>query len=317
MFRFQGNCYIALPRHVAGERARISVSTAEPVTNGMATVLNPFWEGFDLSIAIARRGVAEYCTDEADFLSRRYRLLTENARGDLVRILPGGQIERVRMRIVEMRYLDFDAVVDDPGKEIYQGTSGAFLFVGDQPVGMAVKTPAPGRVRFIRIEEIALNLSRWLGSRSAAFADRSTAPESVEQPAGFSVRLEDAQILPTAPEHAAENVLSPEGAYIFRPEGRVARLIFAVETETPVTVSRVRMESTESMGAALPRRIVIEVDSAAPGREHWRMFWSGDMAPDGLLDTGARAPTVARRIRITISSAWTPGPVRLDRVIFE
>jgi hypothetical protein len=37
---------------------------------------------------------------------------------------------------------------------------------------------------------------------------------------------------------------------------------------------------------ALPRNVVIEVDST-PGRTRPRPFWSGQMAPDGLVDTGA------------------------------
>ena len=49
----------------------------------------------------------------------------------------------------------------------------------------------------------------------------------------------------------------------------------------------------------------------------WRSFWSGEMSPDGRLDTGPIAATWAKRVRVIIASAWDQGPVRVDRLVIE
>ncbi|MGZ7192180.1 hypothetical protein ACXWOI_09530, partial [Streptococcus pyogenes] len=85
----------------------------------------------------------------------------------------------------------FDATLTQPGAELYQGTSGTFVFAGGVPVGMAIEAPTPTEGRFVHMEEIHLNAARWLARRSGAFA-ADTRPTPTVQPAGFAVELVEA-----------------------------------------------------------------------------------------------------------------------------
>lgn len=314
MFTHAGNCYAVLPAHGAGNGERIAIATGEPVRNGSGFVAEPFWPGIDLAVAFVRRGVHERCTEPVEtLLSARLDAITR-AEGDLIRIQADGQVMRVPMRIVRTDYLDFEATIIDPpaGDAIYQGMSGSFFFMGTRPVGMALERTGPASVRFMRIEEIALNLGRWLGTESARFDD---APPSAGSDAGKGIELilADAQTPAIDPRHMAENVLKDAGAYIFEPQGPAVIILSLADSES-FELKRVVLRSEAGTAHALPKSVHIAVDSTREGPGRWRTFWRGEMARDGLLDTGLLGGTRARRVRITIRSAWDTGPVRIDRV---
>ena len=41
------------------------------------------------------------------------------------------------------------------------------------------------------------------------------------------------------------------------------------------------------------------------------------MPPDGLFDSGQRAPRNTRWIKITVLSTWADGPVAIDKVLVQ
>ncbi|MEN9060856.1 hypothetical protein [Ponticoccus litoralis] len=112
------------------------------------------------------------------------------------------------------------------------------------------------------------------------------------------------------PGHMAENILLPEAAYVFEPKGPAVIDLLLRDAEA---LSQLELLAGVEEGQAVPRRVLIQVN-ASPEGGRWRTFWSGEMPLDGVLDTGPRLGTSARRLRITIASAWTAGPVRLDSV---
>ncbi|MEM9013357.1 MAG: hypothetical protein AAGE18_19220 [Pseudomonadota bacterium] len=311
-FSHGGTCYAVFPAHVATMPGPVTVSTALPVQSGAGEAYLPFWEEMDLAVALVRYGLEGRCDPGFDRLRDARLDLVANDRGTLIRLLANGQVERLEMAVEETSYRHFTATLRDPEKEVFQGTSGAFFFVGDMPVGMAVEALDPRRARFVRIEEIAMNLGRWLRSDSTAFAAQGPSATVPGDQPGLAMRMLDAQTPPISPELAADRVLGP-GAYVAEPRGPVV-LDLGFEGEEAVTLTRVLMESAAEQGQAVPQTVLIQVDSSRRPPYRWRRFWSGDMGRDGVLDTGARAATQARRMRITIRSAWTAGPIRLDRI---
>jgi hypothetical protein len=318
-----GGCYLLLPAHVAGEFPYVDVITEAPVRIGQAIVSRPFWtfvdgtgalRGIDLAVGVVRGAPVEACTAPLDRFRPPARLSA--AEGDLVTIREDGQIERVRMAVTETRYLEFDAEVRSPGAEMYPGRSGSILFIGGDPAGMIVRSAEADQTRgtFVRTEEIVMNARRWIEDQGVQFAGGS-APEGVEQRGGFSVRLHEVSAPPVGPEYPAEATLRPEGVFLSEPS-RPLRIVYAVEGENPASLTRVVVTSDPAGGYALPRGVLIEVDSTPNGTRP-RTFWSGQMPPDGLIDTGVRTGTTARWIILTIQDARSAGPVGIGHVRFE
>lgn len=316
-------CYLLFPAHVAGDFPFVDVMTEAPIRVGQALVSRPFWsvtdsdgrvQGIDLAIGVVRGSPSEVCETPLDQFRPPPRL--SDAKGDLVTILPGGGVERVRMVITETRYLEFDAEVRIEGAELYPGRSGSFLFVDGAPAGMIVRAAEDDRTRgtFVRTEEIAMNARRWISDQGVQFAG-SSAPVTAPQEAGFSVGLAEVSEAPIGPEFPAEATLSPEGAFVTAPTGPL-RLVYKVEGDEAASLSRVLIVSDPSGGYALPRTVLIEVDST-PGRTRPRPFWTGQMASDGLADTGKRTGTSVRWITVTVRDAWSTGPVGISQIRFQ
>jgi hypothetical protein len=311
LFAHGGTCYAVLPRHVAGNAYRAQI-IAEDGTSGRASVRTPFWEGIDLAVAVLSRGPVR-CEARLDDLVGQRGSVAQRAAAVLAIVDADGSVERLPMEIVEIGYLDLVARFTGPEAPMaQQGMSGGFLLVDGVPIGMAIDSAGGTSVRFMRVEEIHMNVSRWLSTQSAfdvaaAFGE-DTAPAL--SPDFLALRLIGATAVATGPDTMAENLVVPEKAYVFEPSGP-ATIEFVIEGAA--ALSQMILISAPDQGEAIPRRILIQVNASEDGGR-WRTFWSGDMPPDGLLDTGKRLPTSARRIRITISSAWASGPVRLDSV---
>ncbi|MEI4263600.1 hypothetical protein [Roseovarius sp. D0-M9] len=309
MFRYAGTCYVAMPRHVRGIFPKIRLSTAAPVVTGTADAYAPFWDGLDLAVAVARGDVAARCTAS---LQKVAGISPARHTADLEYLLPKGEIARLQVRIADIGYLFIETDVDQG--TVPEGMSGAFLFQDDRPVGMAIQSDSANHVRFIRIEEVAMNLNRWLSDRGAVFA-RDAEPEPVHQATGFEVALEEVGVLPVDANSGPENLLREEGTFVFQPE-EIVEMEFQVPGDSPADLARVRIRADPEGDYAMPLSVRIAVSGSDTGR--LRTFWSGRMGSDGILDTGPRAiGTRVRRIVVSIYSADAPGPVGIQQITFE
>lgn len=316
MIRSGGACYLLTPRHVVGESPAASVRGAAPAATGRAFVERPFWEGMDLAIGVLRGALEARCELGLQALAGETRLERGGA-GELVSLRPSGEVERRPMRVSDSGYLTLDAEFTRPGDEVFEGISGSFLFIGARPAGMAVEALDQRSARFIRVEEIHAAAARWIGRRGAVF--EAAAPEA---PAGLEAQAPELAVKPEraapalSPAFAVGNALKdgPQ-AYVFAPQGP-NRMAFRIEGEAAKSLTRAALLTDPEGGHALPRAILIEVSSREDGGGAPRFFASGNMGPDGRFDQ-KRSPVLARWIFVTISSAWSEGPVRLDRIRFE
>jgi hypothetical protein len=320
-------CYLLLPAHVTGGFPLVDVLTEAPVLVGQAQVQTPFWPRgpaagigeeteypwLDLAVGVVRGAASERCeTPLARFTPPR-SLAGRTA--ELLTVERGGRLDRVSMAITQTRYLELEAEVRSPGKEMYPGRSGSFLFVDGRPVGMVVRAPRPDRAVFVRMEEIALNVGRWIQDQGAGFATGPGVEDSSVLSEGIAVRLVDWSAPPLSPEYPPQALLRAEGDFVTAPTEPL-RLVFEVADGAVVGFSRVVVLADPRADYALPKDILIEVDST-PDRSRPRFFWAGDMAMDGRADTGPRLEVSARWFIITVSSAWAEGPIAIRQITFE
>lgn len=311
MFSNSGTCYVILPSHVASDSFFLTLRTAAPVTSGSATVIRPFWNGMDLALAVARGGIEPRCVETADRLQAS-PTAKRASRAQLERLTPAGEIDRTPITIEDREYLTFTGVVAPGETGIGQGTSGAFAFAQGEPIGMAITSDADDRATFMRIEEIALNVQRYISEHGTAFRT-TTAPAipSTETADRLTLRLESASNAPINPAFPAEAVLG-DGQYVFEARGRPT-LVLAIDGDTGVGLSRLVFNASKDAGYGMPRDIKIEF-SPFPDARRWFNFGTFQMGPDGVLDTGEVQPRSARMIRITVRNVWGQSPVVLDSV---
>jgi len=309
MFRSGGTCYAVMPRHVAGPLPRVTLTTAAPVANGSGSVIHPFWPGLDLSIAVVRGGIEARCTETLDRLDLSRRA-GRAARAELHRLDPTGEEERIAISLERRNYLTIDGEVATNNAEIYQGTSGAFAFVGEEPIGMAITSDDPKRLVLMRSEEILMNLRRYLSEQSNAFA-AETAPAPAHQEGGFVLNLVSVSAPPISPEFDAQNVLG-DGIYVFSPQ-RNAEIILRVESDDPVALSRIRVKTPQDSGYVVPRRILILTDAQLEG-DGFSVWTRGEMPPDGNFDTGPMATRNALWVKVMILSGWGSGEIAISEI---
>lgn len=314
MFRFEGSCHIALPAHVAGPLPKVTVATAAPVATDQATVRLPFWPDLDLAIAIVDPGPLDgRCT--ATLADLKQTTQSRNATEALLtRVLPLGDEERLPLRILDRSYLTFIGQVADVTDAIGQGTSGAFAFVGSTPIGMAVTSDDPTRATFLRSEEIAMNIERYLSEQGVAFRRAPEGPvEESGIPDGFELSDISTSSPPTLPQFGPDNLTGP-GIYVTRPDAPV-EITLRLSTASPSGVGRLRL-TAPSGEYAVPRDIAIFTDAGTQG-DRFRFWTQGRMTPDGVFDTGPMAARNARWIKIVLRDAWSAGEVALDQVTVE
>lgn len=316
MFQYAGNCYAVLPRHVAGDIfPKVTVSTAAPVVSDQAVVLRPFWEGIDLAVALIDRGILDgRCTSRLTDLQ-----VTGEGRGAavavLTRVTPAGQEERIPLEVRDRTYLTFEGVVTRDGDRIGEGTSGAFAFVSGRPIGMAYETTGTDFARFMRAEEIFLNLERFLADQGGAFAAPPAPPAEATAPSGaFVLQEASTNTPPVLPQYGPEN-LAGEGIYVVEPAGQV-ELTYRLPGGDAQALSRVRLTAPADGQFAVPKDIVVFLDAGEAG-DRFRFWTQGQMRPDGVFDTGPLAARNARWVRIVVSSAWASGQMALDDLIVE
>ena len=315
LLQHAGSCYVILPRHVAAGRRSVTVFSAAPVVHGAALMETPFWEGMDLAIGIVRGAVEKRCTRDLPALAASVQ--PENgAEVQLLRLRPSGEPERIDMLITNSQYLTLEAAIVDGQSELFKGTSGAFLFTGDSPVGMVTEALSPTTGRFIRIEEIYLNVKRRL-ERRAGLATATDAPEPVGQlaPEGeprLDFDLVSASLAPTHPDHSEAN-LATRGTYAFRLT-RPNRLAFKVRGDAAVTLSRIEVRADPQSGFGIPRRILIELSNRHDGSRP-RLPTSVEMGPDGMLNIAIGQST--RWVFLTVVDGWDSSTLGLSSVTFR
>ena len=319
-FTHAGNCYVVFPRHVAEGQKHVQV-IAEGALSSRASVRFPFWEGMDLAVGIFAPGKTKGCSAASDVFLHDEPIELAQGDGELVLVDRQGFVRRHLMRIDETTYHGFEATFLD-ATQVQQGMSGAFLMRGETLLGMALETKVTKRVAFLSMQEIAYNLSRWLVSQEANL-NLAEGQDEASSPAGDSSRSTlQLQLLEASPpaidvDHMAENVLIEGSAYIFKPRGPATITLGVKDTTTErAIIHRVTIRSKEGAESAIPRRILISVSRDSEG-ESWTHFWIGEMAANGVLDTGKRAPAFAQRIKITIATAWREGLVRVDSIVAQ
>lgn len=311
MFEEGGICYAAMPRHVAGTFPHVTLSTAAPVVTGTGIVQDPFWPGIDLVVVVVREGLAERCTGTLDDFRPSPSARTA-AEAQLMRLDPAGGEDRATVQIVDRDYLSLTGRLTGPDADIAQGTSGAFAFAQGEPIGMAIQSDDPGRAYFMRSEEIALNIGRFMTERSGGFVD-APVPGAVASAAGpgLSLVLFSSSAAPVNPAFAPENMLG-DGMFVFDPTTS-AVLDFRFEPEGTRPIGRVRITSPTDQGYALPKSILVQI---APNADSGRYLplYRGQMGPDGLFDTGPMSARNAQRLRLIVLDAWSDGPIAIDTV---
>lgn len=166
MVRQGSTCYVLLPKHVAAGQRRVTVFSAAPVVHSGALVETPFWDGMDLAIGVVRGAIEKRCTIELSSLDISAQP-ESGARTQLLRLRQSGEPERVEMLVTDSQYLTLEADIADGKSELFKGTSGAFLFAENKPLGMVIEALSPTKGRFIRIEEI---YQTWRGASAAVLA---------------------------------------------------------------------------------------------------------------------------------------------------
>jgi hypothetical protein len=314
LLKHGSTCYVLTPKHVTNNKRRVTVFSSAPIVHSGALVETPFWDGMDFAIGVVRGPVEEKCTTTLDDLSSKLTAAS-GRHAQLLRLLPSGEIERIDMSIINTGYLTLDARIEEGSSELFKGTSGAFLFDGDKPIGMIVEALSATEGRFIRIEELHLNLARRLNRKAGFQAAASNSTPVANSDHGDNLPLEfvRASRPPIYPDVGEANMLG-DGSYVFdlpRPN----RIAFKIKSPGAVALSNVRVFSDVDAEYAIPRNIRIDVSSAPDGNRP-RFFGAAEMGPDGIFDF-SRAPTLARWVFITVNDAWENGVIGISAVRAE
>jgi len=262
-----------------------------------------------LALAVVRGGITSRCVAKLDDL-KPDRNSGGADRIRLHRLTGTGEDEWVNLHVMDRGYLTIDAQVTDLGDEIYQGTSGAFAFFRDVPIGMATDSNGPTHVLLMRSEEIALNVGRFLLEQSMAFVEE-TAPEPITVAGELPLTVASVNATPISPRQGPDNLLG-EGSYIFEPQPSV-EILLRVVGEEPIELSRLILTGNPDGGFSTPRRLLISTDQGTEGNR-LRPWLRGEVAPDGQFDSGPRAPRDIRWIQILILSAWGSGPIEISSI---
>ncbi len=313
MFNHGGVCYVAMPRHVAGEFPRVTLSTAAPVVSGTGNVITPFWPSLDLALAVASEALAGSCTAKLDDLTPSRRARSAST-AQVLRLADNGAEDRIAIDIQDRTYLTFTGQIAAGETEIAQGTSGAFAYVTGEPIGMAITSDDPSRALFMRSEEIALNVGRFLSESGGQIAAKATPEEAPAARNTLPLALVSSSVAPVSPEFAPENMLGG-GQFVFSPRpDMVFDLRFEPDKIRPL--SRLQIISPAGSGHALPKNLILQV-SHRDSEGGFVTVSRKQMGSDGIFDTGPMAPRNVRRIRVIVLDAWSTGTIVIDRISAE
>lgn len=310
LFSEDGICYVLTAAHVTDGARRAQVLT-QSGSGGSATMVAPFWKGFDLDVGQVRRIPESDCTATFDDLLRGASIALSGARVVLPIVGPGG-VDNLDLSVSRSDYLEFTGqflAADSAGKK---GMSGGFALAGSTPVGMARATTSDGAIRFIQMAEIAMNLRRWL-DRSSFSAPAVPEVAQVEQQ-GSPYSVSSATPPAIDGSHVVEAMVEGTSPYVY-PVGQNAEIVLENMAEGEKVMSRLRVVSRPTDGYSQPRQIRIDVTPRDGGKaRYWRI---DSFPPDGFYDTGQVARRFAASITITLIGARGNAPVRIDRIILD
>lgn len=319
----RGNCYLLIPDHVRGRSPRLSISVGAPPVIGEATVFHSFAPGADLAVAHVRGNLQGRCNDAyADLPQSVDRLLDRTGKASLVRVQASGQITRTTVSIVEILYDTLRVKVDEGQDGLYQGTSGSFLFVDDTPVGMMIEAPDQTNGIALRADSIADRTRRLLeGGIAAAEAEApkdATSPAAASGDTGLQITDIVCSAEPITPDAGCSNLLSGAGPLLMSAPGRPVTIeieLGSVDGKAAIVRSVEMLAMVDDNGGP-PKSVQIDLDSSQGAQRRWRSFGSADMSPFGELSVSSGTGQFARRLRVTIATAWRPDlPVRLDGIV--
>lgn len=327
MFQFRGNCYVLFPSHVHQDGPVLNLFTGAPQKAGIATIYFRRPEP-DFALGLVRGSATERCGVPFSELPKDVsRPLGSARRATLERVNPQGGVDKLAMRIDRTawgtaggkstgghyQYL-FASIDEDAGetREVFQGTSGAFLYVDDVPVAMVVTAPDAKSVRALRIEELTGPLAVWLTSGS--FGALQDAAAQLQEPAeGMAYKvtewageLVDETVPPTA--------LASGQPFRVSPSSKGVSIVLELSEEAPVAVREISISGPQDRTKfATPRAIEIEVDRSRPGRGSFTTFASHEMVPGEDLTIPVN--NFVRRVQINVNSSWAPGqPIEISGI---
>ncbi|MCQ0971983.1 hypothetical protein MLD63_16290 [Paracoccus sp. TK19116] len=311
LFRHLGTCHVVMPKHVANGQRRVRVFSSAPIENSGSVVDAPFWSGLDMAVGTIRGPLEERCTVSLDDLLPG-REANEGAVLELLRIRESGEIERLPMVVTKGNYLTFDAETRSSDVNIFKGTSGAFVFDGDQALGMAVEALSETSARFIRTEEIHMNLRRRLGRRVEPVPTGATESGTIEaSPDDLDFKVMWTTLPPLYPDQGEENI-GGDGSYVFN-LSKPNTIALRLDEASVGPVSRILIQTSPDSEFSLPGDITVELSPTDNGTRRLPPR-SATMGADGLLDVRL-SPTLARWVYITVQSGQDSGSIAIDRVI--
>lgn len=273
----------------------------------------PFWAGLDLAVGIVRGAIDARCVQTLDDLSAT-KSTADGTIVELLRLRGSGEPERVPMVVTKGDYLTLNARVADPQAEVFKGTSGAFLFADNIPIGMITDAPTTKEGTFVRMEEIHMNLSRRLNRRAgfvAAKNDEQQTSQALQNSLPFV--LQNVDLVPTYPDFLSEN-LAGDGSYVFNLT-RPNTIAYKINADTSVALSAIHIRSDPDAEYTLPKGIRVTVSSKPDGSRP-RQFLAGNMGLDGVY-SARRQPSRVRWAFVTITSGWENGPIGIETISFE
>ncbi|MEX0277385.1 MAG: hypothetical protein AB3N19_07685 [Ruegeria sp.] len=328
LFQNRGNCYVLFPAHVHQRGRSVNLFTSSPQAGGSAIIYFRRAEA-DIAVGVVSGGARERCARSFAKLPRDVSQTLINARlATLERVNPQGVLERLSMRIDNVNWDNATSEADTPGglyhyvyastsegesREVYQGTSGAFLYVGDTPVAMVVTAPDATTVKALRIEEITRPLSRWLASGSfGALQAEASQPDSNRE--GIAYQLTEWSGLLVDPDLSPTGLASGTAPFRVLPSGKNVSFVLELSEEEAVRVREIVLDGPSDQDAfAVPRSITIDVDRGRPGRTDFQSHATVEMSPERSLVVPIN--TFARQLRVRVSSSWTPGlPIEISAV---
>lgn len=310
LFSEEGICYVLTAAHVTNGARRAQIVT-QSGAGGSATMVAPFWTGFDLDVGQVRRIPDTECTATFDDMLRGAAVPLSGARVVLPLIGPGG-VDNLDLSVSRSDYLEFTGqflAADAAGKK---GMSGGFAFAGATPVGMARATGADGSIQFIQMAEIAMNLRRWLDRSSVAAPVTPDLAQAGQ--AGALYEVVSATPPAIGPDYVVEAMVQGTGPFAY-PAGQNAVIVLENRMEGEKLMSRLRLQSQPTEGYSQPQQIRLDITPHSGGTaQYWRI---DPFPPDGFYDTGAVARRFATSITITLIGARGNDPVRIDRIILD
>lgn len=328
-FSHRGNCYVLFPNHVEPDGLLVRLFTPAPQAAGSATVYFRRPEA-DIALGLVQGSAAARCGDAFSRLPTDVsRRLSGARRATLERVDAQGAVERLAMRIDRIAWARLN---DGPGagdyqyiiastdiaagenREVFQGTSGAFLYIDGEPVGMTVTAPDDTTVRVLRWEEMREPVARWLASGSfGALAGQET--EKAPQIDGIAFEVTEWTGEPEAESTGPAALASGTGPFRARPVSGPVSLVAEIPGGAPVPLKSLILQGpSDDSPAAAPRLVRVEVDRSRSGPARFQPVWSGEMPPDGA-ELEVPLVTFARRVRVIVQSGWAPGPVEISRLI--